>query len=166
MAAQKLDVDFDQELARWNWRAERIGWCVWIAVLCGALLGFLGDGPFTGARATSPGQALSLDYQRFVHRHDAQELKFTVRPTETSAPTVALTLPATFLDAVQIDRIVPIPLGNSASPEEGTFVFERPSSKAATQIVFHVQYDAFGKIEGSARVPGDEPVRFVQTVYP
>jgi hypothetical protein len=165
-ASPGLDLDFDQELSRWGCRAARVAWMGWGAIIVAALFGLLGDGPLSGARAKSSDDAVAVTYKRFVHYHHPEEVTFNLQPHNGTSNTISLTLNAGFLDSVQIDRIDPIPIRSRIGSDEVTFVFERSSTEAPTQIVFHLQYNSYGKVQGSAKVDDDDPVRFVQTVYP
>jgi hypothetical protein len=166
MPHQPLELEVDQEFNRWQWGAQRLGWGLWLVILVAAVLGLLGDGPLSDARVESAGTALSVDFERFVRRHAPQRVEFTIRPPSSRAAVVHLTLPSSFMNRVTIQRIEPAPQVSAVAADGTRFQFAcRPESRHV-KIVFHLQYDAIGKVQGAARAVDDDPVQFDQVVYP
>jgi hypothetical protein len=129
-SASGLQLDQHLRFQERFWKAERVAWALFAAILLAALLGFTGNGgPF--ARATVATDAAEIDYPRVARwgAHDRIEI---------SAPAgerVTLDIDAAFLDLFDIRTVVPQPA----------------HSKLAGDGI-RLEFAATGGVEGRSRV--------------
>jgi hypothetical protein len=123
---------------RREWRAQQIGWVALVLFLGASLAGLFGSGPLSSARASTAGEGLAVEYQRFVRAGAAQRLRFEIAAPD--AGPVELRLSRGYLDGVRIEHVLPAPASTTTTPEWTTFVFA-PGTRTVT-------------IDGEATGPG------------
>src|SRR5690242_8532320 len=95
----RIQIDVDRRHSRREWRIERIGWAVMAVLLAAGLLGLLGYGPLSQARAGEPG-TLSVTYDRLQRASAPSEYHFTVAPSLARDGELRLRFDDTLLDEV------------------------------------------------------------------
>jgi hypothetical protein len=160
---EALDPDRDMPLQRRTWAAERAGWMLMGIAIIAALAGAFSDGPLSAAETSDPTAGLTLQYQRF-ERYNAPALLRIALLSEGETP--SLSLNQAFLDSVRILRIVPEPVGSTASAAGYAFHFGKAVSGEAATILVFFEPARFGVVRGEVGVAGRTPLRFTQWVYP
>lgn len=83
-AGQELQVERDLDFQRRDWRFQRIGWALMMAVIIAAFAGLLGGGPFANRRIASPDSSLVVEYDRFIRYAATSEMRLQVRASSAS----------------------------------------------------------------------------------
>ena len=135
-----------------------------VAVIVGAgLLGLLGTGPLSSARATLRGEPATITYQRILRRTvQAQMVIDLTRPVPTG--TLEFELPNSFLDQVDVVSTSPRSSAMRAEADGITYVFDLGAARTG-RIIFSVKPESFGLMNSTIRVLGTQTV-LRQFVFP
>ncbi len=80
-----LQVERDPDFQRRDWRFQRVGWALMIAVIVAAFAGLLGGGPIAHRRIVSPDSSLVVEYDRIVRYAASSSMRLHVRAPASSA---------------------------------------------------------------------------------
>ncbi|HVF65839.1 MAG TPA: hypothetical protein VNE58_17785 [Casimicrobiaceae bacterium] len=156
-----LDIGEDIEHTRRTWTVQRAGWIAMALVVGAALLGVFGKGPLSGATRESAG--LSVDFDRFARWRG--EIDVRVTPAATAGRTLALTLPQTYLEQIELVAVTPPALRVEPREDRTTFVFAGATG-APQEIVFRVKPNRIGFLDGAIGVEGAAAADFRTLVFP
>jgi hypothetical protein len=153
-----MQIETDVEFQRRVWIAQRFGWVSFAILIIAALLGLFGSGVIS--RSAADGSGLSVQYERFGRLLRSTDLQVTL-----TAPgdTARLELERRYFDSVQIEQIIPIP--HAVESRDGWLVYNF-IGPSPVSVTFHLRPARFGSVEGTARIPGGDAVRFRQFIYP
>jgi hypothetical protein len=160
----RLQLDDDPTFHRRERIMRRIGTVVLCAVLIAALLGVFGSGPLSNGEARSSDNALVVRYERFTRARAAAVLRLAVR-APPGGSSLVLTLNAAFAERIQIEQILPEPLGVTTAAERYVFEFGTARSDTLASIVLRYRPESLGVVPIVIETHGSE-VRFRQLVYP
>ncbi|HEX7901094.1 MAG TPA: hypothetical protein VF950_25265 [Planctomycetota bacterium] len=152
---REIEVGEDLRVTRTSWAAERVGWVLLAALLAAGLLGFLGPGLFSGARAEGPA---TVEYERFARLENEGELRVRLEPGARS-----LWIENRWLDRVKLRGVRPEP--ERVTSEAGWTVFTFAGTRDVDARL-EIQHHRVGKAAGRF---GTSPARAVdvrQFVYP
>jgi len=166
--SQLLDEQ-DLRFQRWEWRLERVGWAALAAVAVAAMLGLFGGGPLGRQSAASDDGGVSVEFDRMLRCQAEARLRVTIaappKPVRGSAGReVAVWLSREYLDAVELQRVVPDAARESAGADGTTFEFHIARDQPA-DITFDFQPRNSGPLKALLRAGGGE-VAWRQFVYP
>jgi hypothetical protein len=158
-----LQLDDDSDFQRREWRMQRIGWwCLGVFVVA-ALVGVFGSGPLSHTVAEASG--LSVDYERFLRSGTASRLTIEMPPSGTGT-SAELSLSRAYVDAIEIEQILPAPTASELRGDEALFVFER---REAASMPFTVEIKfaprRMGRPTATVR-GGGASITFSQLTYP
>lgn len=156
-----LSLPQDEAFQRRDWRAQRAGAWAFGVVLLAAASGLFGDGPLGRVRAE--GDAIQVEYDRFLRRTARSELVLTL---VGGAPGDAMTIELTgeYFTASEPARIRPLPLREVALPDGVRLEFEADGPEGV-DIRIELRPTGSGWREGEVRVNG-RAVRVSGFVYP
>ena len=160
--SQLLDEQ-DLRFQRWEWRLERVGWAALAAVVVAAMLGLFGGDPRGEQTAASPDGGVTVGFDRMLRCQDEARLRVTVADGSAEREIEAW-LSREFLDAVELQRVVPEAVRESAGADGTTFAFQVARRQPA-EITFDFQPRKSGPLEARLRAGGSE-VAWRQFVYP
>jgi hypothetical protein len=160
-----LDLASDASFQKIEWRAQRWGWTVWLVVVVSAALGLIGPGWLSDVQRRSPDGQLVVRYGRFLHYHNPTELEISLTAPPPSGQW-KITLSRALLDRLQITRIEPEPERNEIEADGVSYFFRSDAHAASAKVVFHVEYERYGRASGTVALAGAEPVSVDQFVYP
>ena len=83
-AERELQVERDPDFQRRDWRFQRIGWGLMIAVIVAAFAGLLGGGPIAHRRIASADSSLVIEYDRIIRYAAASSMRLHVRTPAAS----------------------------------------------------------------------------------
>ncbi len=162
-AGGPLQVDSVDTFTGREWTAESLGWVLLGLALVAAMLGALGSGPLSSARAVSPSGRMTLDYQRITHQEaDDQVVVEVVGGAGTG--TVTLQLGGEWLDGLDLRQVLPQPSEETATPE-GVDLAIPVRGGGPVRVVLSFRMRALGPTQGLLRSGGEE-IRFTQLVLP
>jgi hypothetical protein len=163
--ATSLELDQDTRAQRLEWQFERAGWGAIGLLLAGGLAGLFGDGPLAGAEAVTDDGRATLRYDRIVHRGTPSELELTLAPASGGDTLLRISVDRTFLDAVEVQHIVPEPVLTAASSERVEYQFRRLDHGQPAKVVFSIAPVAVGARHGSIGTTSG-PLAIEQVVLP
>ncbi len=132
--------------------------------LAAGLAGLLGPGLLSWTSASSDDVAVRIDYQRFAHLEADDLVTITVDATAVTSDSVGIGLSRDWVDAVDIQSIVPQPDSGTSTPAELRLQLSaRPGSAVTVRITYRAS--AVGVLNGVVRQRGSA-VSFAQLVYP
>lgn len=155
-----LQVDDDDAFQRADWRAQRIGWCLFAVALLAAMTGLFGGGPLS--TATKEGDGWSIEYERFARRTKEQAL--TIR-AHAQRQTIEIEFAGAILRQSRLESINPEPLSRIATTDGQRLTFAVSGSEPIT-IVIRFTPESAGQADGSVRIDGGEAKEFSTFVYP
>lgn len=147
---------------RKTWKHERIGFALLLAFVALALSGLFSGGPLSERSASSPGQRLTVHYERFLRSGAGSRLILTAR-TRPSA-TATLRLDPAFLHAYTIEHLQPQPLA-ARSQAGGLELVGRADGQGELSFYLTIRPERLGPVHGTAWFEGDS-VAFPQFIYP
>lgn len=144
---------------------QRVGWCVLVAVVVAALLGFFGGaGVFCSVSLRGGGPApLHVDYQRTGRLMAPTTLRVQFAAEQSGE--VALTISRNWVDDVHVEQVTPRPLRVVHLPGALRYEFAADPDVTFTAS-FHASFQRIGQLSCAVARPGGEAVRFTQFVYP
>ena len=161
-----LQIDQDPDAQRHHWIAERVGWTVITLVILAALLGLFGSGWLSEASVGTPEGALRLEYSRFGRFLAPTTLRLHLGPDVIHEGRVSLWLNRDYIEAAQVQRILPSPDAVEAGADRLTYVLRVSDTGRPTTVTIHLEPDRVGSLSGQIGVAGHKPLRFDQFIYP
>lgn len=161
-----LDVQHDDSFQKSEWRIQRIGWAAWSAIVIAALAGLLGTGPLSHADSSAADGSLSVKFDRFAHYHRPSMLEVFINSRGASNQPLRLKVSQAFLDRIQILRIEPEPEEQLLSGDGVVYSFSQEGRPEFSKVLFHFEFERFGKSRGSVELIGSPSASFQQFVYP
>jgi hypothetical protein len=158
-----IDLPSHPQFQRWEWRIQRVAWCIGIVLLLAAAMGFLGPGLASSRKRSNEEGSLTLQFDRFARHHSPGVIDAEI---SIAQPRFELEVSTSFLREVQVVRIEPPPLQTKLGDEGAVYVFEKISGAAAVHVQFHVNYEHCGEAEGFVQLLNHKPVKLTQFVYP
>lgn len=153
------------DLADEHFGLQRLAWAAMALLVAAAAAGLFGRGPLAKAQASAPAGNLDVAYERIARSDAPTWLRFTLRPSASCGSTAHLTLPADYVAAMQVERVVPPPVRTRAARGYVTYSFDvEPRSEA--RVVFDLKPQAIGLQQASVSLTGGPPVQIRQFVLP
>ena len=162
----ELDLDTDPQFQKTEWRAQRIGWIVWSFIVVAACLGLLGPGWLSDREKASADGTITVGYERFLHYHNPSQLTVTCNGAQLDNDAFRISVERSLLDRMQIRRIEPEPEHQQVTEDGVIYGFQRDPQAETIKVVFHVEYERYGTVEGDIALAGGDPVTLRQFVYP
>jgi hypothetical protein len=163
---RSLDVQHDDSFQRSEWRIQRVGWAAWGAIVVAALAGLLGTGPLSHADSSASDGSLSVKFDRFVHYHRPSVLEVFVHSRRANDQPLRLKVSQAFLDRIQMLRIEPEPEEQLLAGDGVVYAFSQEGRSEFSKVLFHFEFERFGKSRGSVEFVGSGSASFQQFVYP
>ncbi|HEX6995177.1 MAG TPA: hypothetical protein VF339_13615 [Gammaproteobacteria bacterium] len=152
---------------RRSWLVERAAWILLGAILVAALLGvFGGGGPAASTDRVSEDGNLSMQYDRFSRIEAPTRLRVVVTPPVEAGTTLRLWLAREYVEALEIESILPEPSRVEAASDRYVFEFPLTAAGETSTILFRVEPREAWHVEGRLGIDGGSELRFDQFVYP
>lgn len=162
-AQKKRDDDLTIERPERFLQRERAVQTIGVAMLTlfaiAGLAGLFGNGPLAKASVTSGGA--TVRFERFARQTFRTELDISV--AGVNAPTVAITMPRTFVD--RVDMLDLRPPDTLTRMDGDVATFEVPSHNGSASLVLHYEPKSFGVLEADVSVGGAQPARVRQIIF-
>ena len=159
-----IEIDQDLDHARVLWRVQRLGWIAMLLVIIAGVLGVFGHGPL--AKAHASGDGFTLDYDRFARHGATSSLVAEVEPGALRGDTARLWLSRQYLDAVELESVVPEPERVETRGDVVLFTFLATDRSRPARITFKGRPDDYWSKSASAGIDGRGSVSFHQFIYP
>ncbi len=148
---------------RWQFFAERVGWCAMFVVLVFALLGGFGRGWLSRAATNSDDDSLQVQYERFGRKNADCELRLV---SKTADDTVRLHFDRAFIESVRLEAFTPQYESSVLEPEGVTFNFTSQSDAGDRSVVMRYQPQKVGTLACRVEVDDRQTIEFSQFIYP
>jgi hypothetical protein len=154
-----LTIDRPERFLQHERAVQKAGVVFLTVFVVAGVAGLFGNGPLADATIASGGT--TLRYERFTRQTFRTELDISI--ASVNAPTVALTLPRTFLDRIDMLDLRP---ADTLKRMDGDFAtFEVPVLNGAASVVLYYEPKETGILEADVSVGGAPPVHFRQFVF-
>lgn len=161
-----LEINEDLRFQRREWKAERVGWSVLVAVILIAGAGVFGHGPISWTSATTPGDALRVDYERFGRRGGPQALVVEVSPSQADGGEWQVEVTREYLAGFDVDAITPEPDSVESTDRTVRYTFSQAQPSASLKAKFSVTPSTLWSTTGSVSVAGGPAIQFRQFFFP
>jgi hypothetical protein len=162
-----FEIDEDMEFERRSWRWQRVGWAVMTLVMLAALLGLFGTGWLDSAVAGQPGSQMWLEYDRFGRAQaETSRLQIHLGPGAGANGKVRIWINREYLDGMQVTNLTPEPESVEAGPDRFTYVFNAPAASQPAVVIFRLEPDKIGRLNGQVGLEGGASLGFKQFIYP
>jgi hypothetical protein len=157
----------DREDRPWELRAQRIGWGAFALLVLAALVGLLGHGPLSHVVVQDPASPLRVEYNRFERYQGPTDLRLRLGPGAAREGGLRIWISRAFLDAIELEQVVPQPRAVELGADRQTYVFDAPGLSGEASVVFHHKPDVkFSRVTAQVGLDGAAGVTFWQFVYP
>ena len=156
-----FDSDFEQ---RWH-KAELAGRIVMILVTAAALLGLLGQGPFSHRTVGAPGDALSVDFEPVARHSTPTQVTVHMHPPADAA-TVDLLLDSHFIEPMGMLRTSPRAIHEATDGGGLRLTFAVPAGAKDQMVRIVTQPNQIGEIALSAAIAGGPAIHWSQFILP
>ncbi len=148
---------------RWQFFAERVGWCLMFLMLVFALIGGFGRGWISRAAASSEDDTLQIQYERFGRLNADCELRVVAKATDD---TVRLRFDRAFIESVRLEAFTP-QFESSVLERDGvTFDFKSADDAGDRTIVMRYQPQTVGSLVCRLQLDDRQTIEFSQFIYP
>lgn len=154
--AHKIPVEDDTALHKKGWVVQRIGWVLMFVFLIAALLGLFGEGPLS-AKTIEAG-SITVKYQRFCRYEHGMQLKLL----SAGEGITVVALPQQYLKKFKVDKIVPSPSSEVASPGYINYMF---AGQQNDNVSFYLLPSERGGAGGVIKV-NNQTVALQHYIYP
>lgn len=162
-----IELAEDMKFQRVSWRVQRAGWLLMLAVAVAAMLGLFGQGPLAKGNAGDASSGFSIGFERFTRLSAPQSLDIEIGPAaRTTDSSASLWIDRDWLDAHEVNNILPEPESSSLLADRVVYTFTAPASGGSLKVRFRLEAREFGRMQGRAGVPGGPSYSFGQLAYP
>ncbi len=161
-----LEIAQDLEYQKKAWIVQRVGWVLMALVVILALAGLFGPGPLSTTTVGDERAPVRLQYERFVRSRDPTELTIHIGANAAQGSEARIWLDREYLHKVQIRHITPDPERVEAGPDRLMYVFRLIGPNQPTAILFNVEPQEIGQLQGKFGVDQGAALSFTQFVYP
>jgi hypothetical protein len=150
---------------RKDWAMQRIGWAIMAVIVLAALLGLLGGaGPLSLASVRTEDGSLQLEYLRFIHLLEPNQLRLYVQ-TAPAQDELRIRLNDDYIHSFGVDSISPEPESVEASEDSLIYVFQ-VSPEERVEIVFHLNPIEAANLHGRIGLEDGRTIEFDQIIFP
>jgi len=153
---------------RFHWKqffAEQVGWAAMALSLGWAIIGGFGDGWISRRDVSSETDDAAIEFQKFIRRDSPADVRLSL-PLDASSDSIQVHISEEFLDAVRLERIVPLPEGMELDSDGATARFHLASGQGRASIAIEYKAKHPGRLHGRLRIAGGSELAFDQFVYP
>ena len=161
-----IEVDQDLDFQRRDWRAQRIGRIVMLAIVVAALGGAFGDGPLSSASAHSSNGHLQVDYERIARHSASLPLRVHVGPHAPGDSVVDLWIDEDYMHGLVVRDISPAPVQTRAGDRRLIYRFHLADPSRAADVVFQVDAQKLWSRRGAIGLVNGDSVPLRQFVLP
>ncbi|MSU90281.1 hypothetical protein GE300_11730 [Rhodobacteraceae bacterium 2CG4] len=158
--AKGLQIDEDRQFQERFWKAERIAWICFAAILLAALAGMTGGGgPL--AHGSAEQADTQVIYPRISRWRADETLTLVLGPGDGLRQ---ILMPKKFLDVFELESIQPEPLGAVAEPEGLRLSFAATGAGAMVRLGIRARKAGF--VRYAITIDDESPVRLATFVFP
>lgn len=140
----ELEVGFDRVFERRWHRAEIVGRCIMVLFVLAALLGLMGQGPFSHATRIDASRRLAVDFEPVSRFGTATQVTIHIRDADPGSQTVHLS--GTFGEPFGLQQALPTPVAQIAAKDGFDLVFDTPPQSSDITVRLSLKPSAIGRI--------------------
>ncbi len=164
--SSSLQIYEDMGFQEKEWKAERVGrWSILLFILAG-LAGLFGWGPMSKASNRDTGQMAWVEYERFTRLKAPVILKVHIEDAPIIDGESSFWLDAEYLRNFRIHYIYPEPDSTEVGSRRVTYNFKVGPEGQLDEVLFHLEPETFGWIQGYIGIEDSEGNSFNQLIYP
>jgi hypothetical protein len=162
------DIQLDQELRHQEreWKIQRIGWFLMLAIVIAAVFGVFGAGPLSSTSAGGEPAGLTVNYERFIRHQDETELTIELAAGQADSGQVELWIATGYLEDLAIQGIRPEPEEVRTSGKRQIYVFNVDSAETSLDVNIDFIPKAIGRLESQIGVNDSTGITFTQLSLP
>jgi hypothetical protein len=161
-----LEINEDFAYQERAWVVQRVGWGVLGLLILAGLLGLLGSGWFSNAKAGEQTDRLWLEYERFERFQSPARLRVHLGSSAGKDGFVRVWLKRSYLENVQLHQVTPQPESVEAGVDRLVYVFRDQKLHEPTAITFDMEPEQIGLQSGAVGLDEGQSLQFQQFVYP
>jgi hypothetical protein len=161
-----LEIAQDLRFQRRSWAIQRVGWFAMAVVVAAAVLGYLGEGPLSDARARSGDGAYEVEYARYTRYRSPDTLRVFIEEGAVEGDQARVSFGRGYFDGVEVESVFPEPDSVEVDGDEVVYLFKLGDQGAPATVIFSVMYDDVGRKRARVGLDGHSAVSFSQFIYP
>lgn len=161
-----LEINQDLEFQYRAWKRQKTAWRIMVLVLLSALMGLLGDGPLSDAKAGEKNEKMWIEYQRLTRFQSLTKLQINLSQDTGNQGELRINFNRDYMQNSQIQQITPPPYYVETGQKHITYVFRQTQPPQPTTLTFYLQPERIGIITAEIQLPEEKPIKFKQLVYP
>jgi hypothetical protein len=164
VSASKHEDDFHSELKyhQREWVVQRIGWGAMVVFIGAAALGVFGHGIVSDA-SIGDASVATIKFERFARHASPARIEIAIAPAAAAAGMVSFEVNESYLNAFEVQSIVPEPRKVETHGERLRFTFDARATPST--IMLAVVPEKIGRKLAVFKV-ADRELRFEQFIYP
>ena len=161
-----LDIEDDDAFQRREWRAERIGWLLMLALVGAGLLGLLGEGWLSQTSTPVVGGRLRVDYERIARHGSPATLRVLLTPGAVPTGVALIWIDRAYMEGVDLHDIAPVPDATWGARDRIVYAVRIDNPADSAYVTFALQPDDFGSRPVRVGLDGGPSVAFRQFILP
>jgi hypothetical protein len=161
-----LELEEDVDFQRREWRVERVGWALVLAVVAAALLGVFGHGPVSWTTSTSDDGRLAVSYERFGRRGGSQTIVVVAAASAARDGSWVLEFDRRYVASIGVTDIVPEPESSELAGDAIRYSFVQVDPGADLEVRFDLAPQALWREQGSVALDGAGAIDIDQFFFP
>jgi hypothetical protein len=157
----RLELDHDPGFQKWEWRLQRVGWVLLLAIVVIALTGALGDGPLAHKQARSADGSLDVSYERVARKRARETITVACGVRDDS---VRLWISRDAARMLDLKRIEPEP--SSVEGDHERLIYSFSGLRDRLLVTFHCEPGEAGRARGAIGIVDGATVAFDQFILP
>jgi hypothetical protein len=161
-----LQIFDDMRFQEKEWSIERTGRWAMLLIILAALLGLFGWGPVSKASNRAEGIPVWVEYERFIRLKAPVILKVHLDEVLVEGGETSFWLDNEYLKNFRIHYIYPEPDSVESGLGRVTYNFKIEQGRQPDEVLFHLEPETFGWLQGQIGVEDSEANSFSQLIYP
>ncbi|HEX3053013.1 MAG TPA: hypothetical protein VHP83_20310 [Aggregatilineaceae bacterium] len=158
-----LEITYDMDFQRREWRIQRIGWGLMALFAVAALLGLFGGGPLSSATAGKEGSDFWVEYNRFLRLTKTTEVHIYI---QSDADRIRFWMDRDYLTSMELVRTTPPVERAETTSDRVYFVFPQSRPGEPVQITFFLRPLKSTIASGQIGIDNRSTLDYTQIIYP
>jgi hypothetical protein len=162
----EFQIDADLAYQERIWRAQRIGWLVFVALIIAALIGLLGPGPLSSTSAGAPADGLWIEYDRFARQDAPTTIVLHADRRLARGDEIGLVLSGDAVRGLELTSTTPPADGSGVAHDGVVLRFRTDRQPGTLTIVLHVKPQRMGLHSSRIGLAGGPAYDIRQWIFP
>ena len=161
-----MEIDADLAFQRRDWRVERAGWVVMLALVLAASAGLLGHGPLSDSRVQTAEGSLTVEFDRLTRHSAPTTLRVGIGAGTARDGYARLWFDRAYLSEMQIEAIVPEPESAATADDRFIYTFRVADPGRPAVVSFDLEPRATWLLRGRVGLENGPSLDFGQFIFP